>query len=197
MPPHSPPPPLPLIVACFDDLFVRQAHRPVRVGVALSVLVACEFFISVEVILLLTLFAVTVDLRGQVAPAPDRGRLVVANHRSTIDIAILLRAFGGRMVSREDLSGWPLLGAAARSVGTIFVDRDDAMSGGSDRWIRWTTTGCVALLALMARTVSYLHMHTLVALHGQPGWVSALTPLSVDGMIVGINRRYKRGSTRI
>jgi Protein of unknown function (DUF2637) len=41
-----------------------------------------------------------------------------------------------------------------------------------------------ALLALIARTVSYLHMHALVALHGQPGWVAALTPLSVDGMIV-------------
>jgi hypothetical protein len=27
-------------------------------------------------------------------------------------------------------------------------------------------------------------MHVLVALHGQPGWVAALTPLSVDGMIV-------------
>jgi hypothetical protein len=53
-----------------------------------------------------------------------------------------------------------------------------------DRWIRWTTTGCVALLALIAGTVSYLHMHVLVELHGQPGWVAALTPLSVDGMIV-------------
>jgi Protein of unknown function (DUF2637) len=53
-----------------------------------------------------------------------------------------------------------------------------------DRWIRWTTTGCVALLALIAGTVSYLHMHLLVGLHGQPGWVAALTPLSVDGMIV-------------
>jgi Protein of unknown function (DUF2637) len=42
----------------------------------------------------------------------------------------------------------------------------------------------VALLALIAGTVSYLHMHMLVALHGQPGWVAALTPLSVDGMIV-------------
>ena len=40
-----------------------------------------------------------------------------------------------------------------------------------DRWIRWTTTGCVALLALIAGTVSYLHMHMLVELHGQPGWV--------------------------
>jgi Protein of unknown function (DUF2637) len=58
------------------------------------------------------------------------------------------------------------------------------VSGGPDRWIRWTTTGCVGLLALIAGTVSYLHMHTLVELHGQPGWVAALTPFSVDGMIV-------------
>jgi hypothetical protein len=40
------------------------------------------------------------------------------------------------------------------------------------------------LLTLMVRTVSYLHMHTLAALHGHPGWVAVLTPLSVDGMIV-------------
>src|ERR1017187_4894837 len=58
------------------------------------------------------------------------------------------------------------------------------MRAGGDRWMRWTTTGCVGLLALIAGTVSYLHMHTLVALHGQPGRVAALTPLSVDGMIV-------------
>lgn len=58
------------------------------------------------------------------------------------------------------------------------------MSGQPDRWIRRTTIGCVALLAVIAGTVSYLHMHALVALHGQPGWVAALTPLSVDGMIV-------------
>jgi hypothetical protein len=58
------------------------------------------------------------------------------------------------------------------------------MSAGPDRWIRWTTTGCVALLALIAGTVSYLHMHLLVEVHGQPGWVAALTPLWVDGMIV-------------
>jgi hypothetical protein len=58
------------------------------------------------------------------------------------------------------------------------------MKGAADGWIRRTTTGCVALLALIAGTVSYLHMHTLVGLHGQPGWVAALTPLSVDGMIV-------------
>jgi hypothetical protein len=58
------------------------------------------------------------------------------------------------------------------------------MSGGADRWIRWTTTGCVGLLALIAGSVYYLHTHLLVESHGQPGWVAALTPLSVDGMIV-------------
>src|SRR5215471_17703435 len=58
------------------------------------------------------------------------------------------------------------------------------MSRRPDGWIGWTTIGCVALLAVIAGTVSYLHMHELVAEHGQPGWVAALTPLSVDGMIV-------------
>jgi lyso-ornithine lipid O-acyltransferase len=58
-----------------------------------------------------------------------RGRLVVANHRSTADILALLRAFGGAMVSRADVAGWPLIGAAARAVGTVFVDRSNAFSG--------------------------------------------------------------------
>lgn len=58
------------------------------------------------------------------------------------------------------------------------------MTGRADRWIRRTTIGCVAILALIAGTVSYMHMHDLVAFHGQPGWVAALTPFSVDGMIV-------------
>src|SRR5215475_5040763 len=58
------------------------------------------------------------------------------------------------------------------------------MTGQADRWIRRTTTGCVTILAMIAGTVSYLHMHALVASHGQPGWVAVLTPFSVDGMIV-------------
>jgi hypothetical protein len=58
------------------------------------------------------------------------------------------------------------------------------VTGRADGWIRWTTIGCVTRLALIAGTVSYLHMHMLVARYGQPGWVAALTPLSVDGMIL-------------
>ncbi len=55
------------------------------------------------------------------------------------------------------------------------------VTGRADRWIRRTTIGCVGMLARIAGTVSYLHMHLLADLHGQPGWVAALTTLSVDG----------------
>jgi Protein of unknown function (DUF2637) len=75
------------------------------------------------------------------------------------------------------------------------------MTGRADRWIRRTTFGCVELLALIAGTVSYLHMHLLVEMHGQPGWVAPLTPLSVDGMIAAASttlladsRSGRRGS---
>jgi lyso-ornithine lipid O-acyltransferase len=57
--------------------------------------------------------------------------LVVSNHRSAIDIGILLSTFGGVMVSRADLSTWPLIGPAARKTGTLFVDRSSSRSGAS------------------------------------------------------------------
>ncbi|MDP9000452.1 MAG: 1-acyl-sn-glycerol-3-phosphate acyltransferase [Myxococcota bacterium] len=79
--------------------------------------------------MLLRMFGV----RMMASPVPSwrtgPGHLIVANHRSTADVLILLRAFGGHMVSRADLARWPLLGKAARSVGTVFVDRSDAVSG--------------------------------------------------------------------
>ncbi len=36
------------------------------------------------------------------------------------------------------------------------------MTGRAESWIRRTTIGCVTMLALIAGTVSYLHMHLLV-----------------------------------
>lgn len=77
---------------------------------------------------LLGLFGLRVLVRGA-KPPRGRGHLVVANHRSTADILLLLRAFGGCMVSRSDLANWPVVGIAARSVGTVFVDRSDVVSG--------------------------------------------------------------------
>jgi lyso-ornithine lipid O-acyltransferase len=84
---------------------------------------------------LLRLFAIDVVIGGGAVPPPtkrgDRGRLIVTNHRSAIDIGVVLATFGGTMVSRADLATWPLVGAAARSVGTVFVDRASAKSGAS------------------------------------------------------------------
>jgi 1-acyl-sn-glycerol-3-phosphate acyltransferase len=77
---------------------------------------------------LLETFGVRALIHGA-PPEGGRGRLVVANHRSTADILLLLGVFGGAMVSRADVAGWPLIGAAARAVGTVFVDRSSAFSG--------------------------------------------------------------------
>lgn len=81
---------------------------------------------------LLALFDIECIVHGPVPPPTrrgDRGRLIVANHRSAIDIGVLLSTFGGQMVSRADLADWPVVGKAARSVGTVFVDRANAESG--------------------------------------------------------------------
>jgi 1-acyl-sn-glycerol-3-phosphate acyltransferase len=81
---------------------------------------------------LLRLFSIDVVIRGNVLPPTrkgDRGRLIVLNHRSAIDVGVILATFGGRMVSRADLANWPLVGKAARSTGTVFVDRASANSG--------------------------------------------------------------------
>lgn len=82
--------------------------------------------------MLLSLFGIDATIVGRVPPmrsVEPRGRLLVSNHRSIIDILLLLREFGGHIVSRDDLAHWPLVGAAARSVGTVFVDRSSATSG--------------------------------------------------------------------
>lgn len=81
---------------------------------------------------LLRLFAIEIVVDGVVPPPTrgrGRGRLVITNHRSAIDVGVVLSTFGGTMVSRADLASWPVVGAAGRAVGTVFVDRSSAKSG--------------------------------------------------------------------
>jgi len=78
---------------------------------------------------LLALFGVELVVEGDAGARAEQGRVVVANHRSIIDIAVLLSMFGGAMVSRSDLERWPIVGRAARGAGTIFVDRGSKASG--------------------------------------------------------------------
>ena len=78
---------------------------------------------------LLALFGVERRFSGQAPRWGGGPRLVVANHRSPLDIIVLLECFGGFVLARHDLAGWPMLGYAARESGTIFVDRNDPHSG--------------------------------------------------------------------
>jgi 1-acyl-sn-glycerol-3-phosphate acyltransferase len=79
---------------------------------------------------LIKLFGVEPVISAERAvPLAQGARLVVANHRSPLDIALMLRYFGGHVLSREDLANWPFIGLIARKADTIFVDRQSALSG--------------------------------------------------------------------
>lgn len=58
-----------------------------------------------------------------------RGRIFIANHRSGLDIPLLLSLVGARCISRHDLANWPIIGRGARRIGTLFVDRTSRRSG--------------------------------------------------------------------
>ena len=61
---------------------------------------------------------------GQV---PAHG-LVVANHLSYLDIAIISAAMPCFFVSKAEVGNWPYFGKAARTGGTIFIDRSSRAS---------------------------------------------------------------------
>jgi lyso-ornithine lipid O-acyltransferase len=61
---------------------------------------------------------------------PTRG-LVVSNHLSYLDILILSAAMPCFFVAKVEVGGWPFFGKAARSGGTIFVDRTSLASATS------------------------------------------------------------------
>jgi 1-acyl-sn-glycerol-3-phosphate acyltransferase len=80
---------------------------------------------------LLTLFAIDVRVIGTLPASGATGLLVVSNHRSPADILVLLNTFAGYILSRDDLARWPIIGPAASSIGTVYVDRGDNASGAS------------------------------------------------------------------
>jgi len=66
-----------------------------------------------------------VRVRGEVPAGPC---VYVANHRSYLDIPVLAGALGTAFMSRDDVASWPIVGGAAREIGSVFVARDDPAS---------------------------------------------------------------------
>jgi 1-acyl-sn-glycerol-3-phosphate acyltransferase len=58
---------------------------------------------------------------------PNHG-LIVANHLSYLDVVILSAATPCFFVAKAEIDGWPFFGKAARSGGTIFLDRGSRSS---------------------------------------------------------------------
>lgn len=79
---------------------------------------------------LLALFGIELELEGRQPQPSPCARLILSNHRSPLDIAILLALFPeGYIVSRHDVADWPIVGAAARRARVLYVDRARVGSG--------------------------------------------------------------------
>ena len=138
---------------------------------------------------LLGMFGVRVISGPFPALARERGHLIVSNHRSTADILVLLRAFGGQMVSRADLARWPLVGRGARAVGTVFVDRSDAFSGANA--VRTMRT----LLARGSKVIVFPEGTTFVGDEVRPFHSGAFVAAMRSGAdIVPVGLAYETGS---
>ncbi|MCX7944476.1 MAG: 1-acyl-sn-glycerol-3-phosphate acyltransferase [Deltaproteobacteria bacterium] len=68
---------------------------------------------------------ITIDFEGEIPRTPN---LMVANHRSYIDIPVLYTILPGVFLAKKEVSRWPIIGFAARAAGTIFVDRGNQES---------------------------------------------------------------------
>lgn len=66
---------------------------------------------------------------GERAAPPAGGRLVVMNHRSIADIAVLLWRFGGHILAKREMASWPVVGPVATRAGTLYVDRSNPTAG--------------------------------------------------------------------
>jgi 1-acyl-sn-glycerol-3-phosphate acyltransferase len=71
---------------------------------------------------LVRLLGVRVELEGR---PPEGLSVIVANHRSYVDVPLVMSTLPSVFLAKVEIGGWPLFGTAARLANTIFVDRDD------------------------------------------------------------------------
>jgi len=73
----------------------------------------------------------SMGIRSRVKGQPTTHGLVVANHLSYLDIVILSAVMPCFFVAKMEIDAWPFFGKAARSGGTIFLDRASRTSANS------------------------------------------------------------------
>ncbi len=65
---------------------------------------------------------------GTPPSADDGPLLVVANHRTGMDTAVIENLVNARSLSKDRVSRWPLFGRLARARGTVFLNKEGAGS---------------------------------------------------------------------
>jgi lyso-ornithine lipid O-acyltransferase len=74
---------------------------------------------------LLPAIGIRIEVRGQ---APDFPCILMGNHRSYLDPAILVRDVIGYPVSKAEVANWPIVGYGARVTGVFFLQRESQSS---------------------------------------------------------------------
>jgi 1-acyl-sn-glycerol-3-phosphate acyltransferase len=74
----------------------------------------------------LDVHGVEVRFDGELPASPS---VIVANHRSWLDPLVLLALAPAAPIAKAEVARWPLVGPLASSLGTIFVERNNAASG--------------------------------------------------------------------
>ena len=64
------------------------------------------------------------------APVQNHPVLVVANHSSWLDILVIASVAPVAYVTKREMLKWPLVGAAARAEGAVFIDRERRQQAG-------------------------------------------------------------------
>jgi 1-acyl-sn-glycerol-3-phosphate acyltransferase len=71
-----------------------------------------------------------VKVREIGAPVRNHPVLIVSNHASWLDIIVIASIAPVAYVAKREVRGWPLVGAAARAEGAVFIDRDRRQNAG-------------------------------------------------------------------
>lgn len=70
----------------------------------------------------------SLGIESEVVGEPPRSGVVVSNHLSYLDIVILSSAMPCFFVAKAEIDRWPFFGKAARTGGTLFIDRSSLRS---------------------------------------------------------------------
>ncbi len=120
-------------------MIFRRARRAAALGIALAIIVFryCALRRRGPVSLenradwlhhACALVLRSLGIRTCIAGEPPREGILVSNHLSYLDILILSAAAPCFFVAKEEISRWPYFGWAARTGGTLFLDRSSLAS---------------------------------------------------------------------